>query len=185
MSAHECIVAKFQTFIQQLPELFFVAVGNNANLRKVQTYYALIETSFKLILSVFVFPRRKEAAASHRAEYIAFIIFTHFLCGNVIRIHSLCRAFNRHFSYKVIFSALEAIPFIKHINELRESRSNIHAFFVFNAFISLTEYLLNYHSVFFRIFIVFSEIHEEQSYERRLSVGSHQSIYLILDSLHT
>ena len=74
--------------------------------------------------------------------------------------------------------------FIKHINQLRESRRYKNAFIIFNAFQPLPQNLFYYHCIFFQIFIVRLQI-KEDSDKRRLSVCCHQSINLVLNCLHT
>ena len=73
------------TLIQKFPESL-IALGKNTDLGQVQADNPLVKTAFKLIFPIFIFPGRQEAPAAHAAEYIAFIILAHFLCGNIIRI---------------------------------------------------------------------------------------------------
>ena len=73
---------------------------------------------------------------------------------------------------------------VENVYELRERRRYINALFILYALVTLSDYLFDYHSVFFYIFIALLKI-QEYSNERRLTVSSHQSVYLILDSLNT
>ena len=54
---------------------------------------------------------------------------------------------------------------------------------VLNSLVSLTQYLHDYLSVLFDILVVLIEIEEKRD-ERRLSVGGHECINLILYSLY-
>ena len=84
----------------------------------------------------------------------------------------------------IVLAALQAVIFIQHIHQLRESRRYIHAFFVLNPLQTLPEDFFDNHGVFCNIRIVFPQI-QEQGHERRLAVGGHQGIDLVLDSLNT
>ena len=79
--------------MENLEELFFISVSQDTDLRQVKRYDPHIETTVELVITVFIFPRTEEGTAPHRAEYIPFIAFTHFLRRNIIGVHSLSRAF--------------------------------------------------------------------------------------------
>ena len=183
MAAHQGFIAQLQTLVEQLPELLLIALRQNANLRQVQGNNALIEAAFEFIVAVFVLPRGKEAAAAHRGEDIAFVILTHLLRADIVRIHTLSAAFYSQTRNIIIFAALEAVMLIKHINQLREGRRYINALIIFNTLQTLTQNLLYNHSVLLQVRIVLLQV-QEQGYKRRLAVGRHQGINLILNRLH-
>ena len=82
----------------------------------------------------------------------------------------------------IVFTAFQAVVFIQHVNQFRESRRYVNALFVFNSLQALPDDLFDDHGVFFNIGIVFPQI-QEQRHKRRLTVGGHQGVDLILDSL--
>ncbi len=57
VAAHKCVVAKLEALLHKLPELVLVATSLNADLWKVKTYNALVETAFPLVLALGVLPR--------------------------------------------------------------------------------------------------------------------------------
>ena len=172
VTAHESFKAQLQTLIQQLPELLLIALGNNANLRQVQGNYALIEAAFKFIVTVFILPGRQEAAAAHRGENISFIVFTHFLSADVIRIHTLSAAFYCQTRNIIILAALQAVMLIQNINQLREGRGYINALIIFDALQTLTQNFFYNHSVFLQIRIILLQV-QKQGNKRRLTIGGH------------
>ena len=183
VTAHKCFKAQLQTLIQQLPELLLIAFGNNANLRQVQRNYALIEATFKFIVTVFILPGRQEAAAAHRGENIAFVVFTHLLSADVIGIHTLSAAFYCQTCNVIVLAALQAVMLIQNINQLREGRGYINALVIFNALQTLTQNFFHNHGVFLQIRIILLQI-QKQGNKRRLTIGGHQGINLILNSLY-
>ena len=106
VSAHQSFVAQIQTLIEQAPELLFITLCQNTDLWEVQGYNALVETAFPFIISVLILPRGEERTASHTGEYIAFVVLTHLLRRDIIRIQTLRRAFHRKLSNVIILAAL-------------------------------------------------------------------------------
>jgi hypothetical protein len=43
MPNHQSLKAKLQPLIQQAPELFFIAFGNQSNLRQIDRYNTLVD----------------------------------------------------------------------------------------------------------------------------------------------
>ena len=172
VAAHESFKAQLQALIQQLPELLLIALGNNANLRQVQGNYALIEAPFKFIVTVFILPGRQEAAATHRGENIAFIVFTHFLSADIIRIHTLSAAFYCQTCNIIVLAALQAVMLIQNINQLRKGRGYINALIIFDALQTLTQNFFYNHSVFLQIRIILLQV-QKQGNKRRLTIGGH------------
>ena len=160
-----------------------VTLSDDADLRQVQGYYALVEAAFKLIIAIFVLPRGQEAAAAHGAEHIALVVFAHFLGANIVRIHTLSTAFYSQASNIIVFAALQAVQLIQHIHQFGESRSYIHALVVFNALQALTQNFFYDHSIFLQIRIILAQV-QKQSYEGGLTVGGHQGIDLVLNGLY-
>ena len=50
------LLAKFQAFVEDLEEFFFVAIGEDANLRQVEGDDAHVETAVEFIVALFIFP---------------------------------------------------------------------------------------------------------------------------------
>ena len=103
---HQRFAAEVKAFVEQFPELFLVALGEDADLWQIDGNDALIETPLEFIIAVFVFPRGKKGAASHRAEHVAFVDLAHFLGGNVVGIQALGRAFYGKFGDIIVLAAL-------------------------------------------------------------------------------
>ena len=72
---------------------------------------------------------------------------------------------------------------IQNINQLRESRGYINALVIFNALQTLTQNFFHNHSVFLQIRIILLQI-QKQGNKRRLTIGGHQGINLILNGLY-
>ena len=104
---------------------------------------------------------------------------------NIVGHHTLCGAFCRKLGEVVIFAVGVDIVLLQNVNKLRKSRRNPHAFFVFNASVTLTErFLDNQRKVFFLLFVFcLVEIHKHR-HKRRLSVGGHKRYNLILNHLN-
>ena len=65
MTTHQSFKAKCQTLLQKSPELFLISLCQNTDLRKIDADNALIKSSLKFKLSIFILPRCQEAAAAH------------------------------------------------------------------------------------------------------------------------
>ena len=72
---------------------------------------------------------------------------------------------------------------IQNINQLREGRGYINALVIFNALQTLTQNFFHNHSVFLQIRIILLQI-QKQGNKRRLTIGGHQGINLILNGLY-
>lgn len=125
MTHHERLEAKLEPFVEQLPKGVLVLVGKYAYLRQIDAYHALIETSLELEIAVFVLPRRKKASAPHAGKHVALIGGAHLLCRNVVGIKSLGGALDRKLCDVVVFAAFETVVFVKHVDELGESRRDV------------------------------------------------------------
>ena len=139
MTDHKCFTAEFQAFVKEFPELILIALGNDANLGQVDGNNPLIEAAFKFIVSILILPRYEEASASHGGKDIAFIVFAHLLGRNIVRIHPFNGAAYSKLSQVIILTTLEAVIFIKDINQFREGRSNVDTGFILDAFQTLLE----------------------------------------------
>ena len=73
---------------------------------------------------------------------------------------------------------------VQHVYQFGKSRRHIYSLFVFDALQSLTNDLFNDHGIFLNIRIALFQIQKQRN-KRRLAVGSHQSIDLILNGLYT
>ena len=144
----------------------------------------LIEAAFKFIVSILILPRYEEASASHGGKDIAFIVFAHLLGRNIVRIHPFDGAAYSKLSQVIILTTLEAVIFIKDINQFREGRSNVDTGFILDAFQTLLEDFLDDLSIFFNVLVLGIQM-KEKGYERRLSISRHQGIDLVLDCLDT
>ena len=185
VAAHQRFVAQLQPFVKNLPELIHVSLGGQRHIDQIDGYDALIETTVEFVVAVFIFPRAEVAAAAHDREAVAFLQLFHLLFRNVIRNHALGRAFGRQFGQIIIRRIFVDVVFFQHVDQLRESRRNPDALFVFNALIALLQRFLNdQRQVFFLLFVFrFVQIHEDGD-KRRLTVGRHQGYDLILNGLH-
>ena len=72
---------------------------------------------------------------------------------------------------------------IQNINQLREGRGYINALVIFNALQTLTQNFFHNHSVFLQIRIILLQV-QKQGNKRRLTIGGHQGIDLILNGLY-
>ncbi len=179
---HQGFIAQIQPFIQQLPEFCFVPFGNDPDLRQVQGHNSLVKPAFKLVIAFFVLPGRQEGTAAHGREYIPLVDLPHFLGGDVVRIHPFDGALDRQFGQIVVLAALQAVEFIQHIDQFGEGRGHVDTHFVLDAFQPLPEDFRNDLGIFLNVFIMGIQV-QEQGHERRLSVGGHQGIDLVLDGL--
>ncbi|CAK7019016.1 MAG: hypothetical protein DELT_03282 [Desulfovibrio sp.] len=175
-------MAELQPFVHQLPELFFVALGEDADLRQVQAHNALVKAPFKLIIPVRVLPRGQEAAAAHGAEHVALIVLAHLLRGNIVRVQPLGGAFHRQLRDVIVFPALEAVVLVKDVDKLRERGGHVNALDVLDSLQPLAQDFLDDHRVFHEVFVVLVKVQEQRD-KRRLPVGSHQRVDLVLDGL--
>ena len=73
---------------------------------------------------------------------------------------------------------------IQNIDQFRKCRCHIHTFFILNSLQALTKYFFYDHCIFFYILIIFVKIQEQRN-KRRLSIGRHQCIDLVLNGLYT
>lgn len=144
---------------------------------------ALIEASLEFILPVFVFPGGKEGAAAHGSEHVALVDLAHLFGGNVVGIEPFGRAFDRKFRDVIVFAAFQAVEFVEHVHEFGERGRNVDAFLVLDALVTLAQNLHDDHGVLFEILVVFIQMQKERD-ERRLPVGRHQRIDLILNGLY-
>ena len=108
MTIHKRAVTKFQTLVEDLPELRFVSTRRERNVYKVNGYDALIESAVIFRLSVFIHVGREKASATHTGITMPFavfiyLIFKHFLLGNIIGHHALCRTLRRKLGEIPIF----------------------------------------------------------------------------------
>ena len=103
---HKRVEAELQPLFHKVPELLFVAPCEYAYLGKVDGYDALVEAAFELIVAVFILPGGEERAAAHRREYVAFVIFAHLLCRDIVGVEALGRALYRKFGEVVVLAAL-------------------------------------------------------------------------------
>ena len=158
MTAHQSFVAKLQTFIQEFPEFLFVLTGNQTDLRKVNGNNALVKATFKLVFAFFVFPGSQEAAATHGREYVTFVVFTHFLSADIVRIHTFCTAFYCQMGNVIVFATFQAVKLVEYINQFGERRGNIYALVVFDALQTLTQNFFYDHCSFFQIRVVFFQM---------------------------
>ncbi len=182
VAKEERLVAELETFIENLEKFLFVAACQNADLREIERDDAHIETAVPDVVSVFIFPRGEEGAATHRAEDVSFINLTHFLRGNIIGIHAFGGAFRGELRQVIVGAARLHIVLVQDVNELRESRCHVDVLLVFDALPALLEDFFVDHCRFFRVFEIRREIHEER-HERRLAVRRHERIDLVLDGL--
>ena len=83
----------------------------------------------------------------------------------------------------IVLAALQAVVFVKHIHQLRESRRDVNAFFIFDALQALPDDLFDDHGVFFNVGIVVPQVQEQRN-KRRLAIGGHKGVDLVLDGLH-
>ena len=184
VAAHQCFKAECQSFFQKLPEIFLIFLGKNTDLRKVQADNTLVKSSFKLIIAVFVFPWSQKTTAAHTTKHISFVIFPHFLGRNIIRIHSLGRTLYRQFCYIIVFATFQCIVFIQHIDQFWKCRCHINTFFIFDSFQTLSQDFFYDHGIFFYVLVFRIQV-QKQSHKRRLAIGSHQRVDLILNSLNS
>ena len=111
-------------------------------------------------------------------------MFTHFLCTDVVRVHSFCTTLNCEMGDVVIFATLQAVVFVENINQFGERRGDIHTFVVLDALQALAKDFFHNHCVLFEIGVVFFQV-QEQCHERGLTIGGHQGVDLVLDCLDT
>ncbi len=99
MSAHKSTMAQFKTFIEYLPEFFYISARRQRDIGEIQCDNTLVESSVILRqVRLRIDIRSQERAASHAGVAMALTVFIylqleHFLFGNVIRYHALCRTF--------------------------------------------------------------------------------------------
>ena len=144
----------------------------------------MVEATFKLVFAFFIFPGSQEAAATHGREYVTFVVFAHFFSADIVRIHTFRTAFYSQAGNVIVFATFQAVNFVENINQFGERRSNIYAFVVFNTLQALTQNFFYDHCSFFQIRVVLFQM-EEQGNERRLTIGGHQSVDLVLNGLYT
>ena len=176
------LLAKFQAFVENLEEFFFVAIGEDADLRQVEGDDAHVETAVEFIVALFIFPGAEEGPAAHGAEDVAFVGFAHLLGRNIVRIHAFCRTFSRQFGQIEVGAAFADVVFVQDVDEFRESRRDVDIGFVLDALDTLAQQFFVDEGRFLGVFVVRSKIHEQRD-ERRLAVGRHEGVDLILDGL--
>ena len=71
VTAHERLVAEFQTLVEDLPELLHVFSGGAGHVHQIQGDNALIESAVELRLVVLVFIYCQEGTASHTRVAVA------------------------------------------------------------------------------------------------------------------
>ena len=108
-------MAKFQTLVQNLPELVHISLCRACHIHQIDGYHALIETAVELMASILIplgILHRQEGAASHAWIYIALLQLFHDFCGYIIRDHAFCRTFCGKLRQVPIFRILCNIIFI-------------------------------------------------------------------------
>ena len=179
-------VAKLHAFVEDFPELIYVFVRGQTDIDEVDGDHALIESAVVLGLAVFVDVGGEERAAAHAGVAVTLavlvnLVLQHYLFGNVVGYHALCRAFRRQYREVVVGVALVNVVVFEDVDELGERRRDPHALFVLYALMPLAQNLLDNHRevVLFLLVFGFVEVHEHGD-ERRLTVGGKQRHYLIL-----
>ncbi len=77
------------------------------------------------------------------------------------------------------------VVFLQNVNELRERRRDVNAFFVFDALHALTQHFLDdQRQVVTRRRVLYLVQVHEHGHKRRLAVGRHERDNLVLDGLH-
>ena len=175
-------LAEFQALVEDLEEFFFVAVGEDADLRQVEGDDAHVETAVEFIVALFIFPGAEEGPAAHGAEDVAFVGFAHLLGRNIVGIHAFCRTFSRQFGQIEVGAAFADVVFVQDVDEFRESRRDVDIGFVLDALDTLAQQFFVDEGRFLSVFVVRFKIHEQRD-ERRLAVGRHEGVDLILDGL--
>lgn len=193
MSAPKCPVAQFQPFLEDCPELLFIAIRRACYIREIDRYDALIKASVILVFSAVVLCvgdisdtlirepiRREETSAPHTRVHIAFQL-THQFCADVIRNHAFCCAFCGKLCQIEVLRVFVDVIFIKGINKLWERRSNPCTGLVLYTLYPLFQNLLdNECKVFLFLFaLCLSEI-QEHGQKRCLPVRGHQGHDLVL-----
>ena len=178
------LLTKFQAFVENLEEFFFVAIGEDTDLRQVQGDDAHVETAVEFVIALFIFPGAEEGPAAHGAEDVAFVGFAHLLGRNIVGIHAFCRTFSRQFGQIEVGAAFADVVFVQDVDEFRESRRNVDVGFVFDALDALAQQFFVDEGRFLGVFVIRLEIHEQRD-ERRLAVGRHEGVDLVLDGLDT
>jgi hypothetical protein len=174
--------AEFQALVEDLEEFFFVAVGEDADLRQVEGDDAHVEAAVELVVALFIFPGAEEGAAAHGAEDVAFIGFAHLLGRNIVGIHAFRRTFSGQLGQIEVRAAFADVVFVQDVNEFREGRRDVDVGFVLDALDALAQQFFVDEGRFPGVFVIRLEIHEERD-ERCLAVGRHEGVDLVLDGL--
>ena len=185
MAAHKSTPAKIQPLIHNLPELLQIFSGRTGHIHQIQRHHSLIKPSVELRLIIFVMIDRQKRPASHTGIAVAVFQFLHDLLRNIIRHHPFRGTLCRQLCQVPVFCIFPDIVLLQHINQLRKSRRNINALFIFNPLDPLHQHLLydqrqivpqpaGRHLI---------NIHKYRN-KRRLSIGGHQGDNLILYDLY-
>ena len=191
VAAHQGLVAKLETLVEDLPELIKIAAAGQGHVHQVDGDNALVEAAVILGLAVLVHVGGQEAAAAHAGEAMALaifvhLVFQHLLFADIVRHHALGGALGSQLGQVIVGLALVDVVVFQHVNQLGERGRDPDTGLVLDALIALAQHFLNDDGqVGLQALVVtgFVQIHEHGD-ERSLAVGGHQGDDLILDGLH-
>ena len=206
VTAHQGLVAEFQTLVENFPELIEVAAAGQRHIYQVDGDHALVETAVVLGLAVvvlcvgYVVPAvagavgGQEAAAAHAGVHVAValgfalgqLVFLHLLLADVVRHHALGGALGSELGQVEVGGTLADVVLLQHVNQLGEGGGDPDTGLVLDALVALAQHFLNDDGqVGFQalVFAGLTQVHEHRD-KGGLAVGGHQGDDLILDGLH-
>ena len=192
-------MAQLHALPENLPELVHIAAGGQRDVRQIEGHDTLIETAVVLMLARLVIAGigdiaharigeavgRQEGAAAHTDVHIA-LQLQHFLLGDIVGNQALGRTLGGQSGQIPVGCAFPDIVLFQNVDQLGERRCDPDALFVLDAFIALTQGLLDDHGQILLLLLISGlvQIHEHGN-EGCLSVGGHEGNHLILDGLNT
>lgn len=118
-------LAELEPLLEDGEVALLVPTGEDADLGKVETDDAHIESAVEDILPILILPGGEEAAAAHRGKDVALIDLPHLLRRDIVGVHAAGGALRRQLGEVVVLAIGVDVVLVEDVDELWEGGRHV------------------------------------------------------------